>query len=159
MNQQHLSTEQLVDYTHGELSAREDADVHAHLAGCAECAEAHDVETRLGELLRRHARDEERELPPGLTTAIYARASSERVAAPWWSWQWLAAVPRSAIAVPVIAAIVLVMYAAMGGWHANPKSEAVDAAAYLQNHVALASTMPCEESAAAPAMLASGESP
>ncbi len=159
MNQQHPSIDQLVDYTHGELSAREDADVHSHLAACAECAEAHDVETRVGELLRRHAREEEHELPPGLTTAIYARASSERVAAPWWSWQWLTAIPRSTIAVPVVAAIVVVMYAAMGGWHGTPKNDAVDAAAYLQNHVALASTMPFEESAAAPAMLASGESP
>ena len=44
MNQSHLSPDQLVDYTRGELSARDDAAVHAHLAECAECASAHDAE-------------------------------------------------------------------------------------------------------------------
>ncbi len=150
--------DQLVDYVHGELSAREDAAIHAHVAACANCAEAHDMEVRLGELLRRHAREEERELPPGLTTAIYARASSERVT-PWWSWQRLATTPRQLIAVPVVVAIVVAIYAMAGGWHGTPKSDANDAAYYIENHAALASTMPFEEGAALPTMLTSDQSP
>jgi anti-sigma factor RsiW len=157
MNQQHPSIDQLVDYAHRELSAREDAVVHAHLATCPECAEAHDAEARLGELLRQHARDEERELPPGLTTAIYARAAGESATLPWWSWERLATTPRQAIAVPVVAAVVLAIYASMGGWHGAPKSDAIDAAYYLENHAALASTMPFEEGAPIPAMLTSDQ--
>ncbi len=157
MNQQHPSIDQLVDYVHGELSAREDAAIHSHVAVCADCAEAHDMEVRLGELLRRHAREEERELPPGLTTAIYARAASERVA-PWWSWQRLTT-PRHLIAVPVVAAIVFVIFAMSGGWHGAPKSDAIDAAYYIENHAALASTMPFEEGAALPTTLTSDQSP
>jgi anti-sigma factor RsiW len=158
MNQQHPSIDQLVDYVHGELSARDDAAIHAHMAVCADCAEARDMEVRLGELLRRHAREEERELPPGLTTAIYARASSEPIA-PWWSWERLSETPRQALAVPVAAAIVLAIYAMSGGWHGAPKSDAIDAAYYIENHAALASTMPFEEGAALPTMLTSDQSP
>jgi anti-sigma factor RsiW len=156
MNQQHPSTDQLVDYAHGELSAREDAAVHAHLAVCAGCAEAHDAEARLVELLRRHARAEERELPPGLATAIFARAASDSAPSPW-SWERLLAALRPAVAVPVAAAVALAIYISAAGWHGSAKSDAIDAAYYIENHAALASTMPFEEGAAIPTMLTSDE--
>jgi len=37
MNGAHPSVERVVEYLHGELSAAEDAAIHAHLAGCPEC--------------------------------------------------------------------------------------------------------------------------
>jgi anti-sigma factor RsiW len=158
MNQQHPSIDQLIDYAHGELSAREDAAVHAHLAACADCAEAHDAEARLVDLVRKHARAEERELPPGLTTAIYARAASDNVPSSRWSWERLTASLRPAVVLPVAAAAVLAIYISISGWHGSARSDAIDATYYIENHAALASTMPFEESAAIPTMLTSDAS-
>ena len=59
----HLSTDLLVDYVHGELAPADDARAHAHLAACAACREAlqaayaefeqkSPIETRLFKVLR-----------------------------------------------------------------------------------------------------------
>jgi anti-sigma factor (TIGR02949 family) len=158
MNQQHPSIDQLVDYAHGELSAREDAAVHSHVAACPDCADAYDAEVRLTELLRGHARAEERELPPGLADAIRARVADASASAAWWTWQRLSASLRPVIAVPIAAVLVLAIYASFAIWHGSAKSDAIDAAYYIENHAALASTMPFEESSAIPATLTSDES-
>ncbi|MGA8534831.1 MAG: zf-HC2 domain-containing protein [Candidatus Tumulicola sp.] len=155
MNQPHPSIDELVDYARSELSARDDAAVHAHLAVCPACAEAHDAEARLVEVLRLHAKAEEREFPPGLAEAIYARAAAERTSAPWWSLRLPALQPAFALA--VAAAVAFAVYLSAGGWHGAAKRGSVDAAAYVENHAALASTMPFEETAAIPTMLTSDE--
>lgn len=155
MNQTHPTTEQLIDYVHGELASDQDAAVHAHLAACAACAEAHDAEVRLGEILRTHARTEELELPPGLTTAIYARTIEAPPVAPWWA-RWSAAL-RPAAAVPAVAALAVAFYFLASGWHANATSNALDAAYYMDNHAALSTTMPFEAGEAFPAQLTADE--
>lgn len=155
MNQTHLTTERLIDYVHGELPPGDDAAVHAHLAVCKACAEAHDGEVRLGEMLRSHARTEERELPPGLTTAIYARTIDALVSEPWWTrWSF---VLRPAAAVPAAAVVALALYFATSSWHANANGRALDAAYYMDNHAALSTTMPFEAGEAFPAQLTADE--
>jgi anti-sigma factor RsiW len=159
MNQTHPSIEQLVDYAHGELSAHDDAVIHAHLAECGPCAQAHEAEVRLGELLREHARAEELELPPGLVTSIYARAAADSSSASSW-WQRLAASLRPIVAVPVAAALVVAVYFAVASvWlhPTNAKTDAADAAYYMESHAALATTMPFEEGDAIPTVLTSDE--
>lgn len=153
MNQTHPTIEQLIDYAHGEVSPQADASIHAHLAACPACADAYDAENQVTELLRSHARAQERELPPGLITAIYANAKSEPPAPTWFAR--LTASLHPAAAVPVAAIVALAIYFASSSWHANARSGALDAAYYIENHAALATTMPFEEGNAVPAMLAS----
>ncbi|HKU81999.1 MAG TPA: zf-HC2 domain-containing protein [Candidatus Tumulicola sp.] len=155
MNQTHLTTEQLVDYVHGGLPPAQDASVHAHLSGCPTCTEAHDAELRLSELLRAHARAEELELPPGLTTAIYARTID--APAPQRGWLGWRAALRPAAAVPVAAVLALAVYFVSSGWHANAKGGALDAAYYMDNHAALSTTMPFAAGEAFPAQLTADE--
>jgi anti-sigma factor RsiW len=161
MNQTHLTIEQLIDYARGELSAREDAVVHAHLAYCVACQEARDAEARLVELLRAHARHEEREMPPGLATAIFANTAAQSAAATPPFWQRFSRQLRPALMIPMAAALALAAFFLASGFHVRPNGRATDAAAYIENHAALGSTMPFEEAAegdvAMPTMLTSDE--
>lgn len=158
MNQNHPSIDHLVDYTRGELSAREDANMHAHLAQCPQCTQAHDEELRLVELLKAHARAEERDLPLGLAEAIYARAKSDRTEPARWSWHHVGTLLRPMAAVAVAAVLVIAFLVSFIVPH-GAQNNAIDAAAYMQNHAALASTMPFEDSAAVPATFAVDEKP
>ncbi len=157
MNQSHLSLDRLVDYTRGELSARDDADVHAHLAECADCAGAHDSERRLVDLLKSHARAEERELPPGLATAIRARAAGEPAGRRHWSWHRLSASFGAFAAAGIAAVLVVALVLSFTIPRSTPKNGAVDASTYMANHAALTSTMPFEDGTNAPVMLTADE--
>lgn len=152
---EHPTAEQLIDYVHGELPEQQDAAVHAHLATCSPCTEAHDVEARLGEVLREHARAQERDLPPGFAARIVeAATASEPQAAPWW--QALARVLRPAIAIPALAAIALAIYVTIAASnHGTVQTATIDAATYMDNHAALATDMPFAENAMVPTEFAS----
>jgi anti-sigma factor RsiW len=154
----HPTLEQLTDYVHGELPEQQDATVHAHLASCTACAEAHETEARLGEVLREHARAQERELPPGFAQRIVSAAvAAQAQHAPWW--ESFARVLRPAIAIPAVAGIALAAYLAIGGSHQGTVNAAtIDAAAYLDNHAALATDMPFAEGAMLPTAFASSSS-
>jgi anti-sigma factor RsiW len=156
MNQTHPTPEQLIDYVHGELASSQDAAIHTHLATCAACAQAHDGEVRLGELLRAHARAETLDLPPGLVTSIYARTASD-AGTPWW--QRLSASMRAAAAVPIAATVALIIYFAVSGWHATVKNGTgtLDAAYYMENHAALSTNTPFEAGDALPTVLTADE--
>ncbi|HZY99800.1 MAG TPA: zf-HC2 domain-containing protein [Candidatus Baltobacteraceae bacterium] len=155
---EHPTLEQLNDYVHGELPEQQDAAVHAHLATCAPCAEAHETEARIGEVLREHARAEERELPPGFAQRIVdAAIASEPHGDPWW--QALARLLRPAIAIPAVIALALVAYFVVGGSKQSAvQSATIDAASYLDNHAALATDMPFAEGAMEPTAFASTSS-
>ena len=159
MNMSHLSSDRLVDYTRGELSPRDDAAVHAHLAECADCAHAYDSELRLVDLLKSHARAEERELPPGLATAIRARAAGDRAGPQRWSWHWLSASFGAFAAAGIAAVLVVAFVLSFTIPRSAPKSVAVDASTYMANHAALASTMPFEDGTDAPVMMTADEGP
>jgi len=156
---EHPTLEQLNDYVHGELPEQQDAAIHAHLSGCAPCAEAHETEVRIGEVLREHARAEERELPLGFAQRIVDTAvASESHREPWW--EAFTRVLRPAIAVPAIVALALIVYLAVAGSKqgAAVQSATIDAAAYLDNHAALATDMPFSETAMEPTAFASASS-
>ncbi|MBV8155377.1 MAG: zf-HC2 domain-containing protein [Candidatus Eremiobacteraeota bacterium] len=154
-NVDHPTIETLSDYVHGELSERDDAAVHAHLAGCSACAELHDIEARLGEVLRAHARAEERELPLGFEARIVdAAIASDASSATGWreafAWLW-----RPAIAVPVAAALALAIYFGAGAVNPPLRSATIDATSYVESHTALAADMPFADSSALPVTFAS----
>lgn len=155
---EHITLEELTDYVHGELPSQRDAAVHTHIAGCATCAEAHDTEVRLGEVLREHARAEERELPLGFAQRIIdAATASKPQTVPWW--ESLARVLRPAVAIPAVVAIALAVYLAVAGSHQGTEQMAtIDAATYIDNHAALSSDMPFGESSTVPTAFASTSS-
>jgi anti-sigma factor RsiW len=151
MINQHPSNETLIDYIHGELPAHEDAVVHAHLATCAACSTAYNAEVRLGELLREHARAEERDLPPGFAARIVATATTARPAPPWWQ----TAIFRPAYALPAAAGIVLALYLGFSAFGGPAKTTTVNAAYYIESHAALATDAPFAEGASLPVTFAS----
>ena len=152
--QQHPTLEQLTDYVHGELAPHDDAAVHAHLAGCAACSEARDAEVRLGEILREHARAQERELPPGFAARVLA-ATAERDGISRWKFD-VAQLLRPVVAFPIAAAFALAAYLGIATLH-GPRARAttIDAAYYLEDHAALAADMPLDEGSSMATVLAS----
>jgi anti-sigma factor RsiW len=149
----HPTSETLIDYVHGELPPHEDAAVHAHLAACAACSDAHEDEVRLGEMLREHARAEERELPPGFATRVVAMAASVKREPSWWERLSF----RPAFALPLAAALAVALYLGFASFHGPAKTTTVDAAYYIESHAALATDMPFAEGAAPPMSFASDE--
>lgn len=157
MKHPHLTPERLVDYTRGELSDGDDAAVHEHLAECSDCAGTHDSERRLVDVLKAHARAEERELPPGLATAIKARAADDGAHRRHWSWHRLSASFGAFAAAGLAAVIAVALILSFTIPRTAPKGVVVDAATYMANHAALASTMPFEDGTSAPVMLTADE--
>jgi anti-sigma factor RsiW len=152
MNETHPTLEELVDYQHGALAPSEDAGIHAHLAQCRACAEAHEAEAALTELLRAHARSEERELPESVVARI--RDSIERSPRAGL-WQTLQTASRPIVLVPAAVAIAAVLYLGAHGWQLAPAATPIDAAYYVNSHAALTATAPFSEDAPIPAMLTS----
>ena len=152
-NERHPKMEQLTDYIHGELSDADDAAVHAHLATCSPCAQAHEEELRLSDLLRAHARLDERDFPLGLQSRIMAAAAAQHDS----GWQArLQTLLRPAYALPAAAAAAIAIY--FGVTHgAAVQSTTIDAAYYLEDHAALGTAMPFHEGDALPVTLTSDD--
>ncbi len=152
MINEHPNTELLIDYLHRELPPQEDAAVLTHLADCAACRDAYQVQARITERLRAHARAEERDLPLGVIARVRDRiAGQARVA--WWQ-QWSLAF-RPIVGLPVAAVLVLAM--ALGWASLRPHAAAAPSIAatyYLDDHAALStSSLPFAQTAAVPAAL------
>ena len=152
MNDTHPSIEQIVDYLHGELSPADDAAMHLHFAECRSCEQRRSEEVALTELLRAHARAEERELPQGVAAAIYQqtqrRSNSPLV-------ERLRAGLRPIYFVPAAVAAAVALYIGFGTRHSQPTMTAIDPAYYVQEHAAVAATAPFAEDAPPPTVLAS----
>lgn len=150
MNEAHLSTEHLIDYLHGELPPAEDAAIHAHLSECAACEERHSEELALTEVLRAHARAQERELPPGLVAKIHA-AIEQR---PTSIWDGLRSIYRPYY-LPAAAAVAVALYFGFASQHA--RRTAINPAYYVDAHTAVAASTPFGEEAPLPATLTSDD--
>ena len=137
----HLSTDLLVDFVHGELSPSDDAIAHAHLATCETCRDSYDLETTLSEALRSAAKADEREFPSLVSAAVWDRVRQARPG----PFARLAALLRPAFAVPVAAALLV------GGYFvsplAHPAHPTIDASYYLEAHAAQSSQTPLSERA------------
>ncbi len=152
MREMHPTNERLVDYLHGELPAREDADVHEHLASCLPCSQARESETNLTELLRAHAKAEERELPTSLKLNIQEAIERERSSG---LQRRIAAAFRPMIAVPAAAVVALALYFAATASHGVHAPARIDARYYVENHAALDATTPFAQETALPSVLTS----
>ena len=153
MSEQHVSPEQLVDYIHGELPPGEDAAVHAHLAGCPACTQAYEAEAQLTDLIRAHARAEERELPQGVVASIRdAVTASQR---PWWE-SLAASLRPMAVGAAIVAGLLVGAILSLQMWHSHAQASTIDAAYYLDGHADLSGTTPFSEGTVVPASLTEG---
>jgi anti-sigma factor RsiW len=153
MNQLHPTSEEIVDYLHGELSPARDAAIHAHLAGCSECSEIRDSEISLTEMLRAYARADERELPAGVVATIRGRVQYK----PPSLWEQLSAAFRPAVAVPIAIAIAAFIYFGFRLAHGPAVASTIDASYYVESHAALSGTTPLSEDEPIPAALRSDD--
>ena len=137
---EHLTTETLIDFLHGELPAQDDARVHAHLATCSACRSTHEMEAMLGETLRAAAAAEHRDMPSLVSAAVWQRVREARPG----PFAQLAALLRPVVAVPLAAAILLGAFIAspLGHGSGAPK---IDATYYLRAHDAQAGLTPLSE--------------
>lgn len=156
MNEMHPSTEELIDYLHGELPPGQDAVVHAHIATCLECARAQSEEVALTDLLRAHARAEERDLPERVVAQI---RESVRRRPDTSAWHRLRASLRPAFVLPAAAAAAIAIYLGLHAGHGTARATTIGAAYYVDNHAAMTATTPFAEDAPLPATLTSDTAP
>ncbi len=155
MNTTHIDLDTLLDYLHRELPPGADAVVLQHLAACSQCRALHDEQAQLSDSLRAYGRASERELPAGVVARIWDAVDAER-AAPSLA-QRLASWLRPAIALPVAAAIAVVLYLGIARPHFAPTSAVIDAAYYIDDHAALTSTVPFSQGNVVPPSLENDE--
>jgi anti-sigma factor RsiW len=149
----HLTSEQLIDYLHGELPPGDDASVHVHLETCAACRAEYEAQAVLTESLRAYARQTERELPGAVRGAIWNAVDARSRAS--FSGR-LRAFFRPALGLAVAAAATIAVIAGYStATHHVPT--AIDAVYYLDDHAALTSTVPFHEGSAVPAALTTGQ--
>jgi len=137
----HYTTEDFIDYIHGELAPSEDARLYAHLATCTGCHAAFAQELALSEALKGSAIAEERELPPMLKAQIWAKIRMEQPTL----MSTLRGYLRPAYALPVAAALLVAGFfgvpAARSGFTAAAQP-GVAASYYLDEHAAEAQANP-----------------
>ncbi|MBV8638601.1 MAG: zf-HC2 domain-containing protein [Candidatus Eremiobacteraeota bacterium] len=156
MNQEHTTTENIIDYLHHELGPEADAALLLHLKSCAQCAAMYEEQARLSESLRAFARASERELPQGVVARIWDAVDAQ---APQPSvTQRIAAFFRPAIVVPVAAVLVVGAFFGYSATHHASPMITIDAAYYLRDHASINNTMPFGESSVEPTSLRSDES-
>lgn len=152
---EHITSNDLIDYLHGELNAEHDALVLAHLNGCQTCRAAHDDEARLSEALHVHAAESERDLPYGLAARIREHVQEQTQRPQAWATR-LAAFLRPMVALPVAAAVVVGAFVGVAAFEHGAPRRSIDAAVYLSDHAALTRTVPfAEGGSVVPATLAS----
>jgi anti-sigma factor RsiW len=151
MNQTHPTSDELVDYLHGELPAPRSAAIAAHIAGCSECADARAAEVSLTQILRDHALAQERELPSGVVSGIWEQVRNR----PPSVWERFSAALRPAFAVPVAIAIAAFLFFSIKVAHGPAHAATIDAGYYVENHAALDAATPLSEDDPIPQALAS----
>jgi len=128
----HSTTDELIDYLHGELAPAEDARIHAHLLVCETCRAAYEAEARLGEWLRGSARADERELPALLKAHVWETVRAQRPSL----GERLRAALRPALLLPAGVALAAVAFVVYPAGHAPGSAPTVAASYYLDEHAA-----------------------
>jgi predicted anti-sigma-YlaC factor YlaD len=127
----HYTNDDFIDYLHGELAPAADARLHEHLLACEACRGAYESEARLGDWLRRAARDDERDLPPMVKARVWEAVRTQRPSLA----DRLRAALRPALALPLgvsVTALVFVVYPAVH----QEAPPTVAASYYLDEHAA-----------------------
>jgi len=129
----HYTDDDLIDYLHGEVSDELDVRIHAHLAQCSDCSERYDAEAAVGELLRASALAEEQAFPPMIRAQVWAAI---RAAQPT-PLERIRAFFNPLVAVPVAAALALLMYLGVPIIRGDrATAPTVAAAYYFEEHAA-----------------------
>jgi anti-sigma factor RsiW len=144
MNQTHPDIDRIVDYLHGELSAADDAAMHAHFSECPPCDERRADEAALTDALRSQARANELEFPASVVAAVRARATETHRAS---LWEQIRTALRPMILVPATAAIAIALYFLFENGYRAAVPTAIDASYYVENHNAMAATAPLAQDA------------
>jgi len=151
---EHITTEELIDYLHHALAPEDDARVYAHIAACAPCSAVYEQETALSEALREHAQLQERDLPAGVSAAIW-----DAIALPQPTFAdrirtWLQPMVLIPIAAVVLLALLLlpqlahIIVPTQTASIQSNHAPAIDAAYYLQDHVSTNRTVPFADTTA-----------
>ena len=140
MNHSHITTEELIDYLHGELPAERDAFVFAHLEGCSSCRAVRDSEGSLTELLRASA-EVEQEFPAMIRARVWEAVRHER---PSW-YSALRSALRPAVAVPAAALVAAGVYFALPVAHSTTTPAGVAASYYFDQYAAASAQTPLLE--------------
>jgi anti-sigma factor RsiW len=137
----HLTTERLIDYLHGELDPAADACVLAHLEVCGACKHAFETEVALTEALHVYGRATEVELPGSVRGAVWhAVDQAARPAARIHAW--LRPILGVGLAAAAAAAIAFGISPVLH--RAGPA--AIDAMYIFDDHAALRGSVPFNES-------------
>ncbi|MBV9646531.1 MAG: zf-HC2 domain-containing protein [Candidatus Eremiobacteraeota bacterium] len=150
---QHLTTDNIIDYLHGELDPAEDALVHSHLQACAPCRAEFERESSLTDALRAYAHAEERDLPGMVKAQLWQTIRTQRPSAA----ERLAALLRPAIAVPAAALLVLVTYFASPLGRPTAQLRTIDVMYYFEQHAAEQMKSPLADRNATSSMLETSE--
>jgi anti-sigma factor RsiW len=130
----------LIDYTHGELDAAQDALVFEHLQSCAECRARWQAELDLTESVR-HVYSEELELPMSVVAHVRQAMRGER--APTFLDR-LSAALRPAIVAPA-AAVVLIVAGVLHFQAANKPVPELSSSYFVRQHIAQTLGSPSSE--------------
>lgn len=152
MNDAHVSSDELVDYLHGELPVARDAAVAMHLAQCRACADARDEEVALTEMVRAVAQRQERAVPSAVTSSI--RAAAERHPQRHAPLTWLA---RPAMALPVAVAAGLLIWIGVRSTTVNQTKTTIAAGYLVNRHAEFSAITPFADDAPIPPAFASDD--
>jgi anti-sigma factor RsiW len=135
MTTEHLPSETLTDYIHGELPPEEDARAYAHLLTCERCRFELEEETTLTERLRLAA-SEERFALPARVKATVRQATRDARGTPFAPLLRFAALP--------VAAAILIGTLVYGPL-LHTTAPTIDAVFYLDAHAAQQAANPLAE--------------
>jgi anti-sigma factor RsiW len=134
----HYNADTLDDYLHGELGPERDAQIHAHLEGCADCRALYDEAAGVRDWLQVAARAEEREFPSIVKARVW---EAVRDAQPTWLDR-IRAAWRPMIAVPVAGIIAAGLYISIPAVQGSHTAPGVAASYLMEEHAAVASENP-----------------
>ena len=125
----HLSDRQILRSSDGELSAREEHQVEAHLAACWSCrARKLEIEKAIAEFVHVHEEHLQPQLPPAAGSRALLKANLAQIADSSRGSNWFPVDWRTAAAVCVV-----LVAAALGAWFWQGKQFADDVAVAVPN--------------------------
>jgi anti-sigma factor RsiW len=129
----HFTDDDLIDYLHGEVPDEADARIHAHLAVCSDCSSRYDAEAAVGEQLRASTFAQERPFPAIIRAQVWAAIRSAEPT----PLERLRAFINPVVAVPLAAALALLMYFSVPVLRGDrATAPTVAAAYYFEEHAA-----------------------
>jgi anti-sigma factor RsiW len=149
MNDRHLTSDELVDYLHGELPVAQDAAAATHLAACVSCVQARDAEAELTDMLRVMALRQERTMPSTMAASILDTAQR-----PQPRLRGVTPLMRPAFLFPVAVAAALLIWFGVRTFTAGTPKTTIAASYFVNQHAMLSAIAPFADDAPIPAAFA-----